>query len=69
MMAPLLRASPMGANGGQVRQHIMVAPGALHVHMLELRGGGQHDVGMARRIGEEVVDHHGEEILAQRGRA
>ena len=57
-MAPLLRASPRGAMAGRVRQHIVVPPGALHVHMLELGGGGQHDVGVARRVGEEMVDHH-----------
>ena len=50
MMAPLLRASPMGAIAGGIGEHIVMAPRALHVDMLELRGGGQHDVGEWRAV-------------------
>ena len=32
--------------------------------MLELHGGGQDDVGVARRVGQEVLEHDGVQILA-----
>jgi hypothetical protein len=35
------------------------------VLVLDGHGGGQHDVGVARGIGQEVLDHHGEEVLAR----
>ncbi len=33
--------------------------------MLELRGRGQHDVGKARGVGQEMIADHGEEVLAR----
>jgi uncharacterized membrane protein YfcA len=34
--------------------------------MLELRGGGQHIVGVVGGVGHEVLEHHGEEIVARK---
>jgi hypothetical protein len=34
--------------------------------VLELRGGGQQDVGVVRGVGLEVIHHHREEILARK---
>ena len=33
--------------------------------MLQLRGGGQHDVGVVGRVGAEMLQHHGEQVVAR----
>jgi hypothetical protein len=47
-----------------VHRDVVVAPGAYDVEVLELGGGGQDDVRVAGRVGEEVLQHHREEIFA-----
>ena len=40
----------------------------VHVDVLELRRGGQHEVGVVGGVGLEVFEHDGEEILAREAR-
>ncbi|TPW12563.1 MAG: hypothetical protein FD127_2566, partial [Acidimicrobiaceae bacterium] len=41
-----------------------MAPRRNHVDRLDLGGGGQHDVGIAGRVGEELFVHHREQVVA-----
>ena len=41
-----------------------VAVGGVDVAVLELRGRRQHIVGMVGGVGQEVLQHHGEQVLA-----
>ncbi len=49
---------------GLVDQHVGVAVAGVDVQVLELRGGRQHVVGQVGRVGHEVLQHHGEQVLA-----
>jgi len=53
-----------GRDGGAVQQHIGVAIRGVHIPMLQLGGGGQHVVGQVGRVGHEVLQHHGEQVVA-----
>ncbi len=53
-----------GSDGRIVGHHVQVAIGRVRVHMLELGGGRQHDVGVVRRIGLEMLEHDGEQVFA-----
>ncbi len=47
-----------------VPAHPQVTPRRDHVGGLELGGGRQHDVGVARRVGEELLVDHREQVVA-----
>jgi hypothetical protein len=53
-----------GRDGRLVVGDVRVAPGGHEVEVLDLRGGREHDVGVAGRVGEEVLEDDGEEVLA-----
>ena len=55
-----------GRNGRLVEGQIEVPPREHEIELLELRGGRQHDVGVTRSIGDEMLAHHGEQILARK---
>ena len=40
-------------------------PGEHDLGLLHLGGGGQHDVGVAGRVGDEVLAHHREQVFAR----
>jgi hypothetical protein len=48
-----------------VEGHVVVAVREMQVPVLELRRRRQHDVGPVRGVGEEVLQHDGEQILAR----
>ena len=58
-------ASPSGAIGGLVEREVEVAPRDREVEVLDLRRGRQHDVGVARGVGEELLDHDREQVVAR----
>ena len=51
-------------NRRAVEQDIRVAVRRVNIPMLQLRGGGQDVVGVIRRIGLEVLQHHGEQVFS-----
>ena len=51
-------------DGRAVQQHIGVAIAVVDVPVFELCGGRQHIVGMVGGVGHEMLEHHGEHILA-----
>ena len=53
-------------DGRLVEREIEVPPREHDVELFELRGGRQHDVGITRGIGDEVLAHHGEQVLARK---
>ena len=55
-----------GRNGRAVQQHIGVAIAVVDVPVFELGGGRQHIVGMVGGVGHEMLQHHGEQILARK---
>ena len=48
-----------------VERHVVVTVGEMQVPVLELRRRREHDVGPVGGVGLEVLQHHGEEILAR----
>ncbi len=50
---------------GIVGHHVVVAVRFHHVEMLELSGGGQQDIRIVRRVGLEMFQHDGEQVLAR----
>ena len=52
-------------DGRLVPPHVQAAPRGDRVGGLDLRGGGQHEVGVESGVGEELVVHHGEQVVAQ----
>ena len=50
---------------GLVEQRVGVAVGSVHVEVLELRRRRQHVVGVVGGVGEEVLEHDREEVLAR----
>ena len=52
-------------DGRVVDGDVVVSPCADDVEMLELRGRGQDDVGVSRRIGEKVLQHDREQVRAR----
>ena len=52
-------------NRRAVEQHVGVAVGQVHVPVFELRGRRQDVVGPVGRIGLEMLQHHGEQVLAR----
>ena len=46
-----------------VEHHIGVAISGVHVQVFELGGGRQHVVGVVGGVGEEVFQHHGEQVV------
>ena len=55
-----------GGDGRAVQQHVGVAVAAMDVPVLQLRGGGQHVVGVVGGVGQEMLQHHGEQVLARK---
>ena len=51
-------------DGRQVQRHVEMAPRVHQVEMLDLGGGGQHDVGIAGGVGHELLDDHREQVVA-----
>ena len=47
-----------------VGENVQMAVGLVHVVVLELSGGRQHDIGVVGGVGEENFVHHGEQVLA-----
>ena len=62
-------ASPSGAIAWLVERQIEMPPGEHDLVLLHLRGGGQHDVGVARGVGDEMLAHHREQIFARQARS
>ena len=54
---------PERRDGGLVPAEVEVAPGRHHVEVLHLGGGGEHDVGEARRVGHQLLADHGEQVV------
>ena len=65
----MFERAPQRRDGGLVAISDGMAVGGVHVPVLELRGGRQHVVGMVGGVGEEVLQHHGEQVLAREARA
>jgi hypothetical protein len=59
-------AWPMRRDGRAVQQRVGVAVGAVHVPVLQLRGGRQDVVGVVGGVGLEVLEHHGEQVFARK---
>ncbi len=57
------RASPTGAIARLVEREVEVAPRDAEVEVFELGGRRQDDVGVARRVGQELLDDHREEVV------
>ena len=57
-------ASPQRLDRRLVEGEVVVAPGEDDVEVLELRGRRQDDVGVARGVGHELLEHDGEQVLA-----
>jgi len=55
---------PHWRNGRPVEQHIGMAIAGVDVPMLELRGGGQDEIGVVCRVGLKVLEHHSEQVRA-----
>ena len=53
-------------DGGAVEQHVGMPVAAVDVPVLDLRGGRQHVVGQVGRVGHELLQHHGEQVLARK---
>lgn len=51
-------------DGGPVQKHIGVAIGQMYIPMLQLGGGRQDVVGVIGRVGLEMLQHHGEQVVA-----
>ena len=45
---------------------MLMAPGGVNVVVLQKHGGGQDDIGVARRVGHELLVDAGEQILARK---
>ena len=56
-------------DGRPAEGQIVVAPGEDHVQVLELRGGREHDVRVTSRVGHELLEHHGEQVVASQALA
>ena len=54
-----------GRDGRLVVGDVGVPPRGHEVDVLDLRRGRQHDVGVAGGVGQEVLEDHGEEVLAR----
>ena len=52
-------------NRRAVGEHVQVTVGLVHVVVLQLGGGRQHDVGVVGGVGEKNFVHHGEQVLAR----
>ena len=53
-------------NGRAVEQHVGVAVAGVDVPVFELGGGRQQDVGVVGGVGAEVLQHHGEQVVARK---
>ena len=53
---------------GQVERDVVVPVGAVQVEVLGLHRRRQHDVGEARRVGQALLEHDGEEVVAREAR-
>ena len=53
-------------DGRVVGQRVEVPVGLVHVVVFELRGGGEHDVGVVSGVGLELFEHDGEQVLARK---
>ena len=51
-------------HGRVVRHHVQMAVGGMRIDVFQLRGGGQHDVGVVDGVRLEVLEHDGKQILA-----
>ena len=60
----LLHASPSGSIAPSLYAHPEVAPREHDVVGLDLRCRGQHDVGVARGVGDELFVDDGEQVVA-----
>ena len=58
-------ASPSGSIAGLLATTYRWPYERVHVEVLELRGGRQHVVGVVGGVGQEVLEHHGEQVLAR----
>ena len=65
----LVRLSPTRSMTAGTRWRTNAAVRGGHVVGLEVGRGGEHDVGVAGRVGEHLVVHDGEEVLAGTGPA
>ena len=65
----LLTDSPHGLDRRLVPAQVQVTPRRHDVDRLDLRGGRQHDVGVQRRVGHELLVHHREQVVAQQALA
>ena len=50
-------------HGRIVRHHVQVAVGGVRIDVFELRGGGQHDVGVIDGIGLEMFEHDRKQVF------
>ena len=55
-------------DGGLVPGEVHVAVAVVQVEVLGLHRRGQHDVGVVDRVGRELLDHDGEQVLARERR-
>ena len=55
-------------DGRGVQRHVEVAPAEHDVVLFQLRGGGQHDVGVAGGVGQEMLADHGEQVFPGQAR-
>ena len=62
------RASPGGGQRGARQLHVVMAVREVEVGVLQERGGGQQDVGVVGGVGLELLQHHGEQVLAAQAR-
>ncbi len=53
---------------GPRQLQIVVAVGEVEIGVLQKRGGGQQDVGVIGGVGLELLEHHGEQIVAAQAR-
>ena len=55
---------PARLDRGLVPGQVVMAPGEDHVEVLELRGRGEHHVGVCGGVGHELLEHDREQVLA-----